>query len=254
MFDAKAARVTSAGWPHVFAAISPDSDPADAPRRKHDAMAAEQTSRTQLMLAIEASDGASERLAAVLAALPVSVVVVVPVAGRTLVAADVLPLIATGQAGGAAVLVEGDAQLARTCRADGVHIGFAEELGEPFEAARGIVGGRAIVGADAGRSRHTAMSLGELGADFVAFGVPVFVKDRETAFERQCDLVAWWSEIFEIPCVAMDVVGPDEAAELAGAGADFVCATIRAGISAGDAVALARAFATAIGPEARTPA
>lgn len=217
-------------------------------------MAAEQKSRTQLMLVIEACDGASERLVAVLAALPVASVVVVPVAGRTLVAAEVLPLIAAGQAGGAAVLVEGDAQLARTCRADGVHLGFTEEPGEPFEAARAIVGGRAIVGAAAGRSRHTAMSLGEHGADYVAFDVPAFVKDRDTAFERQCELVGWWSEIFEIPCVAMDVAGPEDAAELAGAGADFVCATIRAGISAGDAVALASAIAAAIRPEARTPA
>ncbi len=49
------------------------------------------------------------------------------------------------------------------------------------------------------------MTAGEDGADYVGFGIPAFVKDRETAIERQIELIAWWSEIFEVPCVAFDV-------------------------------------------------
>jgi thiamine-phosphate pyrophosphorylase len=67
-----------------------------------------------------------------------------------------------------------------------------------------------------------AMMLGEAGADYVGFGIPAHVEDRETARARQLDLVAWWGEIFEPPCVAFDVETIGDAAHLAAAGADFV--------------------------------
>ncbi|MGE0698374.1 MAG: thiamine phosphate synthase, partial [Hyphomicrobiaceae bacterium] len=198
-------------------------------------MPAGASSRTQLMVSIAAGEGAPERLAAVLAAVAAASIVVTAPAGRELVAGDVLPLIATGQKAGAAVLIEGDARLARAVRADGVHVPYSDTVGDSYAEARAIVGGRGIVGADAGRSRHDAMHLGEVGADYVAFGVPAFVKDRETAAERQLELVEWWADIFEIPCVALDVADPAQAGELAAAGADFVCLPIAAGIAPADA-------------------
>jgi thiamine-phosphate pyrophosphorylase len=67
------------------------------------------------------------------------------------------------------------------------------------------------------------MSLGEKGADYLAFGIPPHINDRETAKSRQRDLVAWWSEIFEPPCMACDVETPEEARDLVEAGADFIC-------------------------------
>jgi thiamine-phosphate pyrophosphorylase len=91
-----------------------------------------------------------------------------------------------------------------------------------YGEARDILGGRFIVGADAGRSRHDAMTLGEAGADYVGFGIPAHVEDRESARSRRLELVGWWSEIFEVPCVAFDVETAEEAARLAAAGADFV--------------------------------
>ena len=66
------------------------------------------------------------------------------------------------------------------------------------------------------------MTLGEAGADYVGFGIPAHVEDRETARGRRLELVEWWSEIFEIPCVALDVDALADAAALAAAGADFV--------------------------------
>ena len=209
-------------------------------------MQAEARGRAQLIVELVAGEGAAERLEAVLAAVPVASVIIAAAAGRPLTAKEVLPLVAAGQSRGAAVLVAGDAGLARTVKADGTHVPFVEDMGEPYETARSIVGSGAVVGADAGRSRHDAMTLAELGADYVAFGIPDFVKDRESAVALQLELIGWWAEIFEVPCVAMDVDSPEQARELAAAGADFVCLRLESGIAAADAVALARDWSAVV--------
>ncbi len=137
-------------------------------------------------------------------------------------AAHAKPLVDLAQARGIAALIEADAALARTLRADGVHLPWSKDIVARYGAAREILGGRFIVGADAGRLRDDAMTLGETGADYVAFGIPAHVEDRESARARQLDLVACWAEIFEPPCVAFDVESVEDAARLAAAGADFV--------------------------------
>ncbi len=109
------------------------------------------------------------------------------------------------------------------------------------KAAPGI-----IVGADAGRTRHDAMEIGEAGADYVAFGIPPHVEDRARAAERQIDLVSWWSELFEIPCVAFDVADAAQAERLVGVGCDFISVTIKTDELPGEAVARVGAFAEAL--------
>jgi thiamine-phosphate pyrophosphorylase len=131
-------------------------------------------------------------------------------------------LIEIAQNAGVAALIERDAALARTLRADGVHLPWAKDIETRYRAARDILGARYIVGTDAGRFRHDAMTLGEAGADYVGFGIPSYVEDRETACARRLELVEWWSEIFEVPCVALDVETMADATALAAAGADFV--------------------------------
>jgi thiamine-phosphate pyrophosphorylase len=197
----------------------------------------DETREARLIIEIETGSGALERLTAVLAAVPVASLIV-STSGST--ASDVAPLVAAGQERGVAVLVASDVDLARAVGADGVHLAQSDDSKGPFEAARAALGGRAIVGGDAGRSKHEAMTLGDLGADYVAFGVPGFVKDRATAFERQRDLIEWWAEIFEIPSVAMDVATREQAVALAEAGADFVCLSLASGLAVADAVDRAR--------------
>jgi thiamine-phosphate pyrophosphorylase len=207
--------------------------------------------KAQLVLALEAGDGAADRLAAIVAAVPVASVIVTAAPGRTLEASGVTDLIRGGQKAGAAMLVAGDAQFAKAVSADGVYLPYSETIVVSVEAARAVLGGRPIVGADAGRSRHDAMSLGEIGTDVVAFGIPDFVKDRETAIERQIELVEWWAEIFEIPCLAMDVANVADAEALAAAGADFVCLTVASGDTLADAVEVARRWFAAIAADSK---
>lgn len=95
---------------------------------------------------------------------------------------------------GLAVLVRDDAQIAVRTGADGVEIAGLQA----YREARRILGADRIVGADCGASRHRAMELGEAGADYVAL-----------AQAGHMDLISWWSEIFEIPCIAVDPVSPE---------------------------------------------
>jgi thiamine-phosphate pyrophosphorylase len=94
-------------------------------------------------------------------------------------------LAAPVQAGGAAVLIEGDVGLARKVKADGVMTGGSLE---DYATARAALGADAIVGA-ACASRHEAMEAAEAGADFV--------------FLADAVLARWWSEVAVVPCVAM---------------------------------------------------
>jgi thiamine-phosphate pyrophosphorylase len=174
---------------------------------------------TRLFIIVEASIEAPvlERL---VASGDSAVVLFAPLPGGE--PARLKPLVEIAQAKGAAALVEADAKLALTLRADGVHLPWSKDIVARYGQAREILGQRFIVGADAGRLRDDAMTLGEAGADYVGFGIPPHVADRETARGRRLELVVWWSEIFEVPCVAFDVETLEEAATLARAGADFV--------------------------------
>jgi thiamine-phosphate pyrophosphorylase len=117
-------------------------------------------------------------------------------------------------------------------KADGVHLPASKTAAATYREAREVLGTRFIVGVDVGRTRHDAMTLGEEGADYIAFGIPAHVEDRETARARRRELVAWWSEIFEVPCVAFDVETPEDAHDLAASGADFVAVRVPAGLPA----------------------
>lgn len=184
---------------------------------------------TELYGVITAGPTARERLQAVLDACTMASILIRPLPGARLGGGEVKPLVEMIQKRGVAAIVEDDAQLARTVRADGVHLTCREGILEAYAEARRTLGDRFIVGADAGQSRHLAMSLGEAGVDYVGFGL--LEPGAETARQTRDDLAGWWSEIFEIPCVVFGVTTPDEAAALAQTGADFVAVTIPPGLA-----------------------
>jgi thiamine-phosphate pyrophosphorylase len=115
------------------------------------------------------------------------------------------------QAAGAAFLLRDRAELAAATGCDGVH------LTDPaaYPAARRRLGPGAIVGVSPGEGRHGAMSAGEAGADFVGLA--------------GLELVSWWAELMEVPCVAFGAASPAEARALAEAGADFVAVVLLPG-------------------------
>jgi len=184
-------------------------------------------------------------LAAVLEAARPATVLIAAKGDETLTAATARPLVELVQGKNIAALIEGDAQLARTLRADGVHLPWDKDIGARYREAREILGTRYIVGVDVGRSRHDAMVLAEEGADYIGFGIPAHVEDRDTATARRQELVTWWSEIFEVPCVAFDVEGAADAEALATAGVDFVAVAKSDTLNADDYASLARAIASA---------
>ncbi len=119
----------------------------------------------------------------------------------------------------AAFLLEGRPDLAAAAGCDGVHLaGEAKAVG----AARAVLGEDAIVGAACGTSRHAGMLAGEAGADYVAFGPGPAAEAPEPAVEPE--LLSVWQAVMTVPCVAMGGVSLENAASLAGAGADFVAA------------------------------
>ena len=155
-------------------------------------------------------------------AVQIASVLIVPAAEATLDASAARPLVELAQRAGTTALIADDAVLARALKADGVHLGISMDAAGAYAQARRILGMRGIVGVDAGISRDDAMSLAEAGAEYVAFGAPLDLTDLDKARARRADLVGWWAEIFEVPCIAFDVESSEAAEALARAGADFV--------------------------------
>lgn len=106
-----------------------------------------------------------------------------------------------------AVVVEDDPELANDIHADGVHL--TGDI-EGYDRARRLLPEDAIVGVDAADSRHRAMDAGERGADYIAIAA------------ANDDMVAWWTSIFQIPCVAVAGDDLDAAGRAIRLGAEFV--------------------------------
>lgn len=122
-------------------------------------------------------------------------------------------LIQIGQAAGAAVLLEGDADLAVQLGADGVHVTSGGV--KAIRAAIAVLKPGGIVGAGNIRTRHDAMSFGELDVDYVMFG-PLGGKTDPQAAE----LAQWWAETFEVPAIYSDPAA--EAALVETTAAEFI--------------------------------
>ena len=122
-----------------------------------------------------------------------------------------------------AVLLNDRPDLARDLGCDGVHIG-QNDMG--YAQARALLGDKAIIGVTCHASRHLAMLAGDVGADYVAFGAFFDTKTKDITKDSTMrptpDILTWWQEVMEPPCVAIGGVTPENGDILAAAGADFL--------------------------------
>jgi thiamine-phosphate pyrophosphorylase len=120
------------------------------------------------------------------------------------------------QAGGAALLLDGNVELVARGGADGAHLtGLAA-----MEDALPSLKPDRIAGIGGLTTRHDSMAAGEAGADYVLFGEPD-ARGQRPSIEAIAERLQWWAELFEPPCVGF-AASPEEAGEFAAAGADFV--------------------------------
>jgi len=132
---------------------------------------------------------------------------------------------------GVALILNDRPDLAAECGCDGAHVG-AEDMAP--DAARRVLGPKLQLGVSCYDSRDAALRAGEADADYVAFGAffPSTTKDAATVAD--VELLSWWSEIMELPVVAIGGITAANCAPLVQAGANFlaVCAgfgALRAG-------------------------
>ena len=112
------------------------------------------------------------------------------------------------QEAGCAVLIEGDPGLVRRLGVDGLHVAGG------LPAARAAVSALKpdfIVGIGDVGSRHDAMTLGELGLDYIMFG-PI----SGAIGPDMREMAAWWAETMEIPGVLSDPQATAATADAAG--------------------------------------
>jgi thiamine-phosphate pyrophosphorylase len=139
------------------------------------------------------------------------------------------------QSKGAALLLEGCAELAARAGADGAHL-------SGIDALRGAVATlkpARIAGCGGLTTRHDAMVAAEAGADYVMFGEPDAAGHRPS-LAAIAERVAWWAELFEVPCVGF-AASLEEVEPLAAAGADIVAPDCVFADAAGTAASVAEA-------------
>ncbi len=137
-----------------------------------------------------------------------------------------------------AFIVNDDVALARRLGADGVHLG-QQDAG--VRDAREELGREAQIGVTCHGSRHLAMEAGEQGADYVAFGAFYPSSTKDTEHLADIEVIEFWSELFEIPSVAIGGITPENCQPIIDAGVDFIA--VSGAVWNGDEAAAVRAFA-----------
>ena len=116
-----------------------------------------------------------------------------------------------------AIIIERHMLLVESFGLDGVHL---TDGAKNVCKARKLLGKEAIVGAHCAASRHTGLSAGEVGADYVSFG-PVTASKLDDGKIARTELFEWWSQMIEVPVVAEGRFDRDSAG-LIGQHADFL--------------------------------
>ena len=140
-----------------------------------------------------------------------------------------------------AFIVNDSIGLAKRLGADGVHLGQSDGT---VADARAELGREAQIGVTCHGSRHLGIGAGEAGADYVAFGAFFPSTTKATEHKAELELLEWWQEIMEIPCVAIGGITPANCPPLITAGADFLA--VSGAVWSGDEAQAVRDFTAAL--------
>lgn len=127
------------------------------------------------------------------------------------------------QKAGAALLVDGHAELVARGGADGAHLPGIAALKEALPSLKPD----RIAGVGGLTTRHHSMDAGEIGADYLLFGEPD-AKGQRPSSQAIAERLDWWAELFEPPCVLLSGRSMESVEACARTGADFVA--VRAAI------------------------
>ena len=118
------------------------------------------------------------------------------------------------------LIVNDDVALAAAAGAAGVHLGDRDAT---VDAARAVLGSRALIGVSCYDSIERARDAAAAGADYVAFGA-FFPSPSKPAARRATVDLLYEAKSLGLPLVAIGGITPDNAPALIAAGADFVAA------------------------------
>ncbi|OJY92774.1 MAG: thiamine-phosphate diphosphorylase [Lysobacterales bacterium 63-13] len=135
------------------------------------------------------------------------------------------------------LIINDDIELARACRAAGVHLGADDR---DIATARQRLGDQAIIGISCYASLERARSAVDQGADYVAFGA-FHASSTKPLAQRATSQILREATTLGVPVVAIGGITADNAAALIDAGADCV-AVISSLFDADDIEAAARSF------------
>lgn len=118
-----------------------------------------------------------------------------------------------------AVVINDSPDIALKIKADGAHIGQDDM---DYFSSRELLGKDAILGVTCHNSRDLALRAAESGADYVAFGAFFETPTKTPKTRADMEILTWWQDMIETPCVAIGGITVDNAADVIKAGADFI--------------------------------
>ena len=120
------------------------------------------------------------------------------------------------QNGGAALLIDGNAELVARAGADGAHLTGIDAMQDALPTLKPD----RIAGVGGLITRHDSMARAKPAPTTCCSANRMGAEQRPSA-DAIAERLQWWAELFEPPCVGF-AASFDEASEFAGAGADFV--------------------------------
>jgi thiamine-phosphate pyrophosphorylase len=123
------------------------------------------------------------------------------------------------QARNVAFLLNDRADLVVQTGCDGAHVG-QDDI--PAREARRMMGPDSTLGVTCKGSRDLAMTAGEDGADYVAFGAFFPSTTKQVTNQADPEILRWWAELMEIPSCAIGGITPENCGSLVRAGTDFL--------------------------------